>query len=144
MSDADLAGKEYLGRGWAFPVRWSRESGVATVEAEDAVRQAVLLLLRTGVDERVMRPGFGAGVDRYVFAERTEETQFRLQEDVRRALVRWEPRVIVDLLESVIDDEDSARIDVRVEYRVDPHRRPQSLVFPFYLADAVPAPVVAR
>lgn len=143
MSDADLAGKEYLGRGWAFPVRWTREHGLVLVEAEEAVRQAVLLLLRTGIDERVMRPGFGAGVDRYVFAERTEETAFRLQEDVRRALVRWEPRVVVDRLETTISADDVARIDVQVEYHVDPHRRPQSLVFPFYLADASPVPATA-
>jgi phage baseplate assembly protein W len=127
----ELEPRELLGRGWAFPVRWNG-AGVQLVEAEDAVRQAVGLLLRTGPDERVMRPDFGAGVDDYVFAARTTDTQYRLQEDVRRALVLWEPRVILDRVDAVLDEEDG-RIDVHLEYRIDPHRRPQSLVLPFYL-----------
>lgn len=131
MTEFDLEPQELLGRGWAFPVRWDDE-GVRLVAAEDAVRQAVGLLLRTGPDERVMRPDFGAGVDDYVFAARTTDTQYRLQEDVRRALVLWEPRVILDRVDAVLDDEDEGRIDVHLEYRIDPHRRPQSLVLPFY------------
>ncbi|MGZ8715490.1 MAG: GPW/gp25 family protein [Gaiellaceae bacterium] len=124
---------EHLGRGWAFPVRWSTSGAVALVESEDDVREAILLLLRTAPDERVMRPGYGAGVDRYVFAGRTPETQFRLQEDVRIALVRHEPRILVEQISAELPADDEARIDVVVDYRVDEHRPRQSLVFPFYL-----------
>jgi phage baseplate assembly protein W len=124
---------EHLGRGWAFPVRWSAAGEVALVEAEEDVREAILLLLRTAPDERVMRPGYGAGVDRYVFAGRTAETQFRLQEDVRIALVRHEPRVLVERVSAELPEDDDGRIDVVVDYRIDEHRPRQSLVFPFYL-----------
>lgn len=124
---------EHLGRGWAFPVRWSAAGEVELVESEDDVRQAILLLLRTAPDERVMRPGYGAGVDRYVFAGRTSETQLRLQEDVRIALIRHEPRIVVEQIAAMLPDEDEARIDVVVDYRLDEHRPRQSLVFPFYL-----------
>jgi uncharacterized protein len=129
--------QELFGRGWAFPVRWG-EDGVRLVVAEEAVRQSVGLLLRTGPDERVMRPAFGAGVDDYVFAARTTETQYRLQEDVRRALVLWEPRVILDRVDAVLDQEEDGRIDVHLEYRLDPHRRPQNLVLPFYRETSPP------
>lgn len=124
---------EHLGRGWAFPVRWSLEGEVALVEGEEDVREAILLLLRTAPDERVMRPGYGAGVDRYVFAGRTPETQFRVQEDVRIALVRHEPRVLVERVSADLPEEDEGRIDVVVDFRIDEHRPRQSLVFPFYL-----------
>jgi phage baseplate assembly protein W len=137
MNESDLAGKEYLGRGWSFPVRWDPDvREIELVEAEEDVRQAVLLVLRTGVDERVMQPGYGAGIDRFVFSPRSPDTQFRLQQDVTRALLRWEPRIVVDRVTAEPNPEDDARIDVTIEYRIDAHRRPQSLVFPFYLLQA--------
>jgi phage baseplate assembly protein W len=134
MNEAELAGKEYLGRGWSFPVRWSAAEGsVELVAAEEDVRQAILILLRTGVDERVMQPGYGAGIDRFVFQPCNSETQFRLQQDVERALLRFEPRIIVDRVAAELNAEDDARLDVQIDYRVDAHRRPMSLVFPFYV-----------
>ena len=48
-----------------------------------------------------MRPGLGAGVDRYVFEPRTADACHRLADDVRRALVLGEPRVLVDAVEAV-------------------------------------------
>lgn len=140
---AEPLATEVLGRGWAFPPRWlprpGGDIGVTVVEGEEDVRQAILLLLRTALRERVMHPDYGVGIDRYVFAEQSAETRFRLQEDVRRALVRFEPRVIVDRVEASEGNGDEARIDVLIEYRLDPHRRPASLVFPFYLQQEVPA-----
>ncbi|MGZ4387764.1 MAG: GPW/gp25 family protein [Gaiellaceae bacterium] len=138
MTATPLA-SEVLGRGWSFPPRWDGSGAVELVEGEEDVRQAILILLRTGLRERVMHPDYGVGIDRYVFAGQTAETRFRLQEDVRRALVRFEPRVLVDKVEATESTGDEARIDVVIEYRIDPHRRPTSLVFPFYLQQEVPA-----
>jgi hypothetical protein len=143
-----VGNESYLGRGWSFPPRWTPvepddpgagkfpPAAVGLVEAEEDVREAILLLLRTGLCERVMHPDYGVGIDRYVFAERTAETRFRLQEAVRRALVRFEPRVIVERVSADESPVEEARIDVTIEYRIDPHRRPDSLVFPFYLQAA--------
>jgi uncharacterized protein len=132
MNSGDPVAHEHLGRGWAFPVRW--EAGeVALVEAEEDVREAIMLLLRTGADERVMRPGWGAGVESFVFAPRSAQTQFRLQEDVRMALVRNEPRIVVDRVAATLPEDDEARIDVEIDFTIDEHRPRQSLVFPFYL-----------
>lgn len=134
---AAAAAAEQLGRGWSFPVRWSRDAegrgAVELVEGEADVRQAILVLLRTGVDERVMRPRFGAGVERYVFAPASGQTMFGLQEDVRRALLLGEPRIIVDRVEALEGSDGDGRIDVHIDYRLEPHRRPQSIVFPFYI-----------
>ena len=141
MNESELAGKQYLGRGWSFPVRWQpaadlRHAEVELVAAEQDVRQAILILLRTGVDERVMQPGYGAGIDRFVFQPNSSETQFRLQQDVERALLRFEPRIIVDNVTAEPNPEDAARLDVQIDYRIDAHRRPESLVFPFYVLQA--------
>jgi phage baseplate assembly protein W len=136
MTDVDLAGKEFLGRGWHFPVRWDRLGAVEMIAAEEDVYEAILLVLRTGIDERVMRPGYGAGIDRHVFAPLDAGTLFRIQQDVQVALLRWEPRIIVTAVEAARNVEEAAQIDVRIDYEIDGHRRPSSLVFPFYLLDA--------
>lgn len=122
-----------VGTGWAFPIRWEPGGSVATSDDEERLVQSMTLVLRTRVGERVMRPRFGAGADRYVFAPRTGETLHQLEFAVDQALLRWEPRVIVDDVSAVATGE--GRIDVSITYRVDPHRRPSNLVLPFFLGD---------
>jgi len=138
-----------VGSGWAFPPRWERSGidatgttgaagpvALVTNDGAEHVGEALVLLLRTMIGSRVMRPDLGAGVDRYVFEPRTSEACHRLADDVRRALVLGEPRVIVDAVEAVPAGEADDRVDVTIEFRIDRHRRPTSLVVPFYLAGA--------
>jgi uncharacterized protein len=131
-----------VGRGWAFPPRWARDvSGpgpvrVTTNDGIDHVQEAMVILLRTGLGSRVMRPGLGAGVDRYVFESRTGDVCHRLADDVRRALLLGEPRVIVDAVTAGPAGTAEDRIDVTIEYRIDRHRRPTSFVVPFSVAGA--------
>jgi uncharacterized protein len=122
----------HVGVGWAFPVRWGT-AGAGGAGGIDAIEQSIRLILRTNLGSRVMRPTFGADVDRYVFAPQTDQVCFQLAFDVERALLSWEPRIIVDRVEARPAGGGDARIDVTIEYRIDPHRRPTSLIVPFYL-----------
>ena len=122
----------HVGVGWAFPVRWGA-AGVELVGDEEEIRQAIRIVLRTNLGSRAMRPTYGADVERYVFAPRTDQVCFQLAFDVERALLLHEPRIIVDKVEAVPAGEAEDRIDVAIEYRIDRHRRPSSLVLPFYL-----------
>ena len=97
------------------------------------VQEAMRVLLRTGIGSRLIRHTLGAGVDRYVFAPRPSDVGARLAHDVARALLLWEPRIVVDAVEAVPAGEAEDRIDVRIDYRVDRHSRPANLVLPFYL-----------
>lgn len=126
----------HVGVGWRFPVTWDAEGRVATQRGPDKLAESMALIIRTAVGARVMRPGFGAGVDRYVFDPRTDETCFRLAFEVRQALMLWEPRVYVDSVDAVAAGDDGERIDVTIVYRDDRHRRPTSLVLPFYVEAA--------
>jgi hypothetical protein len=123
----------HVGIGWAFPVRWA-DDGVATVtDEEEQIRQAIRIVIRTNLGSRVMRPTYGADVERYVFAPRTDQVCFQLAFDVERALLLYEPRIIVDAVVATPAGEAEDRIDVSIDYRIDRHRRPSSLVLPFYL-----------
>jgi phage baseplate assembly protein W len=105
-------------------------------DGAEHVTEAMLILLRTAIGSRVMRPAVGAGIDRYVFEPRTADACYRLADDVRRALILGEPRIIVDDVGAVPADDADDRVDVTIEYRIDRHRRPNSLVVPFYLVGA--------
>lgn len=126
-----------LGSGWAFPPRWEQDkNGAAAVAQSDGaahVREAIRVLLRTEIGSRVMRPTFGVGVERYVFEPRTGDVCHRLASAVERALLLWEPRVIVDETEAVPSGEAEDRIDVRIVYRTDRHSRPDNIVLPFWV-----------
>jgi len=137
-----MNGSDYpqVGRGWAFPPRWEPLVGAAgppaavTNDGAEHVKEAMVILLRTAIGSRAMRPTVGAGVDRYVFEPRTPDACHRLADDVRRALVLGEPRVIIDNVEATPAGDADDRVDVVIEYRIDRHRRSDSLVIPFYLA----------
>ncbi|MGX4695368.1 GPW/gp25 family protein [Streptomyces sp. JNUCC 63] len=132
------SGYPQVGRGWKFPPRWVRPkpgpASVMTNDGEEHLAEALVVLLRTMQGSRVMRPGFGSGVDRYVFEPCTPDACHRLADDVRRAVLLGEPRVVVDSVEAVPAKDADDRIDVVIAYRIDRHRRPNSLVVPFYLA----------
>lgn len=137
-----IADHPHLGRGWAFPPRWDLEPGEDGDEATlvvsaglDHVQEAMRILLRTAIGGRVMRPTLGVGVDRYVFEPRTTDICYRLANDVERALLLWEPRVIVDAVEARPADDADDRIDIRIDYRIDRHSRPTNLVIGFYVQE---------
>jgi phage baseplate assembly protein W len=123
----------HVGVGWKFPVEWNDQGVVRRSHDEEHLREAMILILRTGA--RAMHPDFGAGVDRFVFAPRTEHDCLRIAADVRRALLLSEPRAILDRVEAVPVGDADDRIDVLIEFRLDAHRRPTSLVLPYYRSD---------
>jgi phage baseplate assembly protein W len=90
------------------------------------------LVLATAPGERPMRPEFGCRLQEYVFAPADAATAGMLAAEVRAALIRWEPRVVVeDVVVSADSDEPSTLwIDVRYTVRSSNDRR--NLVFPFY------------
>lgn len=84
-----------LGVGLAFPIRVGEDGQVALSADEVNVRESIRVLLSTAPGERLMRPGFGAGLDALLFAPNTPATHGLMAERITTALRRWEPRVRV-------------------------------------------------
>lgn len=124
---------EFLGQGWAFPVTLDGRGGVAAVGLEDAVRQAIWIVLSTAPGERVMRPDFGAGLADLVFAPNTPATHGLVTSAVRDALVDWEPRIDVLDVAVTADPAEPTRLLVEVDYAVRATNSRFNLVYPFYL-----------
>ena len=129
----EIAKKEFLGRGWAFPVGLDSQTGsVATAEFEDDVRQAIRIILGTSPGERLMRPDFGCGIYDLAFEVIDSAVLIRITNMVTDALTRYEPRI--DLTNVNVDPYRAAEgvLEVNVEYRVRRTNQSGNLVYPFY------------
>ena len=54
----------------------SAQGGIGMVEGDNAVRQAILLLISTVPGERVMRPDYGCDLYQLLFSERVQRVHY--------------------------------------------------------------------
>lgn len=134
-TDKDLRDYPQVGVGWAFPVRWD-EGRLDRSAGEPRIVESLLLIVRTAIGSRTMRHDFGCGADELVFESVESGSLVRLETEVRRALLIGEPRVLVDDV-AVEDASADGMVRVTIEYRIDRHRRPNSLVIDFERAGAI-------
>jgi phage baseplate assembly protein W len=123
---------QFIGAGWAFPLRFDETGGFALVTDEREIEEAIRLIIGTAYGERPMRPDFGCAIHDYVFAEADGATAGRIAYEVRASLRRWEPRIEVDDVLVTVDDFDRSLMYVDVRYRIRNTNDPRNLVFPFY------------
>jgi phage baseplate assembly protein W len=127
----------FIGRGWRFPIKVDARGAIGWSEGPDRIRDAIWLVLNTGLGERVMRPTFGAGVHDYVFQPNTPATRTALAEAIRQALVRWEPRIEVDAVRVDPVPGEPSQVLAAVEYRIRRTNELFNVVWPFYLQEGV-------
>ena len=122
----------FLGIGWKFPV--SLEGGAIDMAAyEESIRDSIWIILATARGERRMRPDFGCGIHDLVFEANTAALRGMVQDKVREALTRWEPRV--DVVDVRVETPPEARnyLLIAVDYRVRANNSLFNLVYPFFL-----------
>src|SRR5262245_18075990 len=127
--------REYLDVGWKIPLQVTPAGGLARARTEYRVEESIYLILSTAKGERVMLPEFGCGIHELVFAPNTPGTIGLVAQQVRRALVTWEPRI--DVLDIVVDsppDEPNLLL-IKVGYRIRANNALGNLVYPFYLRE---------
>jgi Bacteriophage baseplate protein W len=124
---------DFIGRGWAFPVRADKTGGIALVSRERELAESIELILRTPRGDRPMRPEFGCGIWDEVFSPMDATTAGRVAYDVRAALERWEPRINVTAVDVTFNDAERGRMDVWITYAERETNDRHNLVFPFYV-----------
>jgi uncharacterized protein len=146
--------KDWLGRGWAFPVDVDPATGgVAVVEYEDDIRQSIRIIVHTAPGERVMRPDFGCGIHALVFDVVDVALLTRVETTVREALTRYEARIEVMNVNVVLGEPDGrlaqtgtvsnwsvndateGQLTIELDYRVRRTNQRGNLVFPFYFRE---------
>jgi phage baseplate assembly protein W len=127
---------DIIGAGLAFPLGVDHRGGLALAHDQDDVEQAISIILSTAPGERPMRPEFGCGVHDYVFAVFDAGTVGRMEEEIRHALTRWEPRIDVLGIHFDLDTVDEGGLAITIEYRLRATNDVRNLVHPFYVIPA--------
>jgi phage baseplate assembly protein W len=91
---------------------------LALVDGDEAVRQALLLLLATTPGDRVLHPGYGSRLHRLASGSTDDTTAGLAMHYVRDAVRRWEPRVEILDVDAAPDPDAPSRLRVRLDYRV--------------------------
>ncbi|HXI24695.1 MAG TPA: GPW/gp25 family protein [Pyrinomonadaceae bacterium] len=131
--------KPFLGVGWPFPLadasgqpRLNDDGSFKLCEYEESVRESIWIVLGTAKGERAMRPTFGCGIYDLVFEINSAATAGRVAEEVRDALLYFEPRI--DVLDVQVQPAgDGEVLLISLDYQVRATNNVFNLVYPFYL-----------
>lgn len=126
---------DFIGSGFAFPLRVNARGGIDLVRGERDIEEAIRIVLSTPIGERRMRPLFGCGVHDLVFAPNNPGTHGLIRQRVLEALQLWEPRIDVrdDGVDVHVDPAEPGRVHVEIQYVVRSTNERRNLVYPFYL-----------
>ena len=122
---------DFIGAGWSFPTSITPAGTVRLITGAEEIDAAIRMILSTIPGERVMRPEFGCRMWSLIFAPLTAGTLGQIEQYVREALERWEPRIDLDRVVAVADQE-SAEVKIELDYRLRATNDVRNLVFPFY------------
>jgi uncharacterized protein len=123
---------DFIGVGWGFPGRTTATGAVRLVSGTEELDSALRLVLSTAPGQRLMRPDFGCSMWDQVYAPLTPDTLGLVEQAVREAVERWEPRVELERVEATADHELGA-VQVQLDYRVAATNDRRNLVYPFYV-----------
>lgn len=126
-------GQEFVGTGWAFPLRTDATGRIALVTGQREIEESIRLILATSPGERPMRPEFGCSVHDYVFAPADAATAGDIAYSVRVALERWEPRIELAAVVVRFEAIDDGVLYIDISYSLRGTNDPRNLVFPFYV-----------
>src|SRR5437764_13839774 len=123
---------EFIGAGWAFPLRTDATGSIALVHGEREIVESIRLILATAPGERPMRAEFGCAIHDLVFAPADAATAGRIAYEVRLSLEQWEPRIVLTDVLVGFDEVDSGTLTIEIRYTQRDGNDPRNLVFPFY------------
>ena len=122
----------HLGQGWAFPLKVSVQGGLQLSSARRNIEESIQIILRTRLGERVYRPTFGCRLSELTFAPMNTQTLLLIRLYVREALELWEPRIVLDAIQTE-PDPIQGRVNILLHYHPKESSDVRSLVYPFYL-----------
>lgn len=127
--------RDFLGRGWKFPVRLSPKGEIEESEYEEDIEEAIKIIIGTSMGERVMMHDFGCGIYDYVFESPDIVTKSLVEESVRNSLVSWEPRIELNSVSVSTDESAGNKLLIDISYTVRSTNTERNLVYPFYLKE---------
>lgn len=128
-----MAKKNFLGRGWRFPVGVGPTGSIATSEYEKNIEESIEIILGTAPGERVYRGTFGCEIHDLVFEPNNDDTAAKACRVVTTALTIWEPRIRNINVSAYYDALEDNKLLIDIHYDVRATNARMNLVYPFYL-----------
>ena len=106
------------------PVNWpllgvpDSEGRLHSPSLEESVCHSIQILLQTSPGERLMRPRFGGGLERFLHEPNTLTTRRQIRDLITGSLQRWEPRIMIDRVDVWELDERPDTVRVEIAYRL--------------------------
>jgi len=116
-----------------IPVNWpllglpDSEGRLCYPSLEESVYQSIKIILQTRPGERLMRPGYGGGLERYLHESNTLTTRRRISDLITESLQRWEPRLLLDRVDVWEVDERPDTVRIEIIYRLRNTNTPQQM-----------------
>ena len=123
----------FVGRGFHWPMTVDHTGSIKLTETADDIDRSMRIILMTAPGERVMRPRFGCDIWDLLFEPITANLLGLIAEAVHEALGQWEPRVDVEEVTPLQDENDDGLVRVHISYRVRATNDRRNLVYPFYV-----------
>lgn len=123
----------FLGSGFAWPLGVDHTGSIRLSDPVADLDRSIELVLMTAPGERLMRPQFGCRIWDLLFEPVTANLLGQIAVTVRQAVAQWEPRVEVDDVTPVPDEDNPALVRIGITYRIRATNDRRNLVYPFYL-----------
>lgn len=119
---------QYNLKGFPFPLERDNPRGFFyRVTNTQAVKACLIQLIMTEPGERIMMPGYGTGLRRYIFDPNDDLSYQEMSNLILNSIRNWEPRIVVRSI-NVSSGEGDSRIEVDRD-NVDSHSILISLEF---------------
>ena len=105
-------------RSWPLLPVPDRAGRLAFPDVDASVRQSIEVILRTRPGERLLRPSFGAGLERWLDEPNTVATRSAIRDEITAALTDGEPRVVLDDVQVAADERTPTTVRIRIDYRL--------------------------
>lgn len=122
----------YIGQGIAFPLGINLHGNIQTSAEIRNIEESIRIILGTKLGERVYRPDFGCRLHELTFAPMDTSTLLQTRLYVQIALEKWEPRIVIDKIETEADFIEGC-VNIVINYHPLDSYDSRSLVYPFYL-----------
>ena len=108
-----------VGIDFPFAIVPNKDGYFATTKTTiESVKNNIRLLLQTQKGERIFQPNLGMNIRRFLFEQKTEDTQVQIENDIVDTFATWLP--FVELREIDIDtsNQDKNQINIKIVFNI--------------------------
>ncbi|MBE9068783.1 GPW/gp25 family protein, partial [Leptolyngbya cf. ectocarpi LEGE 11479] len=116
MPPNDNFSPPHVGAGLACPIHTNAQGSFQLSHGTRNLEEAITIILRTKLGERVYRPNFGSRLSELAFEPMNTETLSLIRLYVQEAIEIWEPRI--DLLDILTEpDPGTGQVNITILYQ---------------------------